>query len=409
MANFSAGTPACVAAGLVMLATSPQAQAAGQATIVIRAEPSPTEADEAFGPASANGSAQYPHRIEMTAESGEQVVLEYEIVSDPDAALFYSLYQVAIGKDGTQYYLDEGDNNIKVLSPDNEHLFSFGGEGQAPGEWLGARAISISPDDRVYVWDQDLNAFHVFERDGSFLYRVYHPGRGLTLRHVVWVSDDELFAGALSMEPGYHRYYIHRLRIDSEDSRRVLRRTDSFGEVPDYTPGLYMILAGGWLTQDIDGNLLFAARTQHRVEKYTPQGSLLWRVSDPDVLPNAGDQLEATPTGRIRVGRYAQSAGLFPSTGRIIHQVFREATGVPPRPEEPRIIQQGDFDPSQIKMHKIIELIDRDDPERSRILVRTTEDFMLKAIDGEGTIYGIIKYADPIPIRGRLLISPAQQ
>lgn len=361
-------------------------------------------------PVQVPGTLDYPHRIAMEATSGEGIVFEYETIADPSDGLFYRVGRFVIGPDDRQYYLDSGDDEIKVLSSDNEFLFSFGGRGQAPGQWQDTQVFSVAPNGSVYVWDSDLNLFHVFAAEGSYLHRVNYPGRKLTIENLVWIGDDEFFASAVSMDLGYYRYAVHRLRIvDVAPNERVLERIESFVEVPDYEPGLYQILARGLLRRDIDGSLLFSASTRHLVESYDLDTTLRWGLSDPTVIPNAVDSLSVGPSGRVRMERIAQAAGLLATADWIVHEVFVEAEGVPPRPPGPGRIEPGDVDPSGVIVRKVIELIDREDPDGSRLIIRTTEDLLLQAVDSEGRIYGVVNYFEnPTPVRGRLLVGGQQ-
>jgi hypothetical protein len=55
--------------------------------------------------------------------------------------------------DGNLAVLDTGEKTVKVYSPQGEFLGAFGGEGEAPGEFLNPRGIACLSDGRIAVTD----------------------------------------------------------------------------------------------------------------------------------------------------------------------------------------------------------------------------------------------------------------
>jgi len=352
---------------------------------------------------------QYPRRIEMPTQSGETIVYSYELIDSEEKAIFYQPYNVVVGNDGRQYWVDAGDDEIKVLDARNELLFTMGGEGEAPGHWADTELItpSLSPSGRVLVWDSLRKAFLVFDHDGSYQSSIRFTGVKLQVNGVAWINERELFIGGLSFDPGYAGHFIHRLRVEGESGRTaVLRRTSSFVEPPDFAPGLYYMLSTGNLALDLDGKLLYSASSEHRVEKYELDGAMVWRVSDPTALPDVTDSLDVTSEGRVRVGPRAIVQRLIPTENWIIQQVLRrDLMRVPPRPDGPFVPTAKDL--AKITMTRMLELIDRSNPNgpRSVALVEANEeDLLLLTHDNEGRIYALMDFASPTAVRGVLSV-----
>jgi len=357
-------------------------------------------------------ASQYPYSLEMEARSGELVRLDYEVISPYDDAVLYIPIEVEVGSDGRQYVLDQGDENIKVFGPDNEYLFAFGGKGQAPGEWQRTTLFTLSPDKNVYVWDDRHQAFHVFTADGEYLHRVRHEGGRLEVQSVAWISPMELVVSGLSLAFEYNGFVAHRFRIKREGDQFTLEKTASFIETRKTAPGLYSLLESGFLSRDLDGNLLFSATRRHEIAKYDLEGELMWRISDPTIMPDAATLLEATESGRVRIPRgTGRSAGTVSTEDWIINTSVVEVAGLPARPPIPAgttgyVDTAAGADRSSVKTRKVLELIDRRQPKERRLVVDTWEDFWLQTADHEGrTLYGFLStHTNPVPIRGRLRV-----
>ncbi len=74
---------------------------------------------------------------------------------------------------GRLYVSDVSEKNIKVFSSEGELLFTFGRQGQGPGEFKSPQAVSILPNMQLLVIDPrivyPLNKFSLFNYNGSFI------------------------------------------------------------------------------------------------------------------------------------------------------------------------------------------------------------------------------------------------
>ena len=346
----------------------------------------------------------YPHRITMTAEGGQTVEFAYEYIVDAESGIFHTPSGIDIGPFGRQYYTDAGDGDIKVFDADNAFLFKLGGTGPAPGQWTSMQDLSVSPDRRIYIWDDQLSVFHVFSYSGEYLHRVSLLQQ-LDIESVTWTSPTEMLVSGLSLSPGFNGFLVHQMRITEVDSRLLLVRDRSFVESPVFEPGLYVLLAGARLLVDFDGGLLVSNLTAHRVRKIRPDATVVWELSDSQIFPDAAASLSVTPSGNVRVESSARLVGLLSLPDWIVQVAILNPEDLPERPAQ-GVFGPEDIDLSDVVIPKVLEFIDREYPTTGRrIVVRTEEDFVPLSADQQGRVYGFIDLIDPRPVRGLLMIS----
>ncbi|SHE31279.1 6-bladed beta-propeller protein [Fodinibius roseus] len=71
---------------------------------------------------------------------------------------------------GNVFILDAQHNKVRVFNKKGAYLFSFGGSGSGPGEFMSPADIDIGKDGRIYIADR-YNAIKIFEpKDSGFEY-----------------------------------------------------------------------------------------------------------------------------------------------------------------------------------------------------------------------------------------------
>lgn len=81
--------------------------------------------------------------------------------------VFGVIQDVDFSSDGTVAILDSQKKRVRVYTPGGEFLGSFGGEGEAPGEFLNPRSLACLPDGRTAVSDPFSREVEIFNRDFS--------------------------------------------------------------------------------------------------------------------------------------------------------------------------------------------------------------------------------------------------
>jgi DNA-binding beta-propeller fold protein YncE len=176
--------------------------------------------------------------------------------------------------------LDSQTNRIHILSHQPKTIASFGGEGRGPGETVYPRTFQVS-DQFVYVVDSVLMTVHQFSFEGEFL-RSFNFDTGV-FEAVIAVADSgiyyrsalgeddklilktdtrrsvtELFGEA--MGKAFHL-------IDMQSQRQMLQN----GEIPELFKNRIIPLFN-------DGHLFVFLNSFSRLQKYTPEGELVWET-----------------------------------------------------------------------------------------------------------------------------------
>jgi sugar lactone lactonase YvrE len=189
---------------------------------------------------------------------------------------------VAVDKDGAIYILDAGNTRIQKFGPDGKYLATIGRKGQGPGEFILPDCLDIDRDGSLVVGDSAQSRLHVI------------IGNGKDTRSII-LKNERIYGVRCLGAGGYvgrATTWVFPMRGQAapklEDMRlfRVLapdgQVTASFGTLTDF--GENMTNAMGNTTETAVGPadaLLVAYTAQNRVEKYGPDGRLIWRADRP--------------------------------------------------------------------------------------------------------------------------------
>jgi DNA-binding beta-propeller fold protein YncE len=112
----------------------------------------------------------------------------------------YSSGDIAFGPDGSIYVVDTGNVRVQKFAPDRRFLLSWGGEGEADGQFLQPAGIAVDPAGMVYVSDEQRAIIQIFDGEGRFLNAfgglgveegqlILPQGIALDPRGLLWVVD----------------------------------------------------------------------------------------------------------------------------------------------------------------------------------------------------------------------------
>jgi len=105
------------------------------------------------------------------SEKSLRAELVLKIGSDKEHQDFYKLRSFTVDKNGQIYILDAGNSRIQCFSREGKFLFSFGRQGQGPGELSNnASKIKILSDGNIYVIDNYPRRINVYNLEGEFLF-----------------------------------------------------------------------------------------------------------------------------------------------------------------------------------------------------------------------------------------------
>lgn len=102
----------------------------------------------------------------LFAKSGPDLVVERTIGQSEDDPILFRPVDVSWSMDGRAYVLNEGDGRVLVFSPQWEHLGSFAGLGDGPGNLNSPSMLRVLGNE---VWVKTPVGVDVFDLDGSSL------------------------------------------------------------------------------------------------------------------------------------------------------------------------------------------------------------------------------------------------
>jgi hypothetical protein len=201
-----------------------------------------------------------------------------ELEAEDENVAFFMPSDVALDKAGNIYVLDSGNHRVQKFSPDGRYLATIGRKGQGPGELYFPQSIDVDGAGNIYLSDPNNKRIQVLTPEGKELktisllketpgnVRLAASGDVLTARGqaLVMFSPDE-------KEPKELPKLI--LVLDAEGSTKK-----EFGEPRNYG-NMLVNRMGNQADFAIDGedNVYLAFSNQNRVEKYSPEGTPVWR------------------------------------------------------------------------------------------------------------------------------------
>jgi len=237
-----------------------------------------------------------------------QVELEFiktigKMDSENDEEIFFMPADIGFDSQGNIYVLDSGNHRIQKFSPDGKYLATIGQQGQGPGEFQYPQSLTIDSEGYLYISDMGNRKIHVLKPGGGEDHTVQMNERGI--ENIRWSPAGQIVMGGggalMIMGP--------ENMSEDEDLGKLLTVLDTegeiireFGEKLDYKDFL-MNRSGNRYHFAVDkaGHVYVAFDVQNRIEKYNPEGKLLWK-SDRKL------NFEATPPKK-KTGTRERSGG----------------------------------------------------------------------------------------------------
>jgi hypothetical protein len=117
-----------------------------------------------------------------------------ESPEDGQRTYFGNVADVQVDGDGLVYVLDALSARVTVFGPDGSPQASFGGPGQGPAEFVGARRVLPRPDLGVLVADFGASRFVRFSAQGDPLGILGMPDTHMLLQDVITSTSGDVLA-----------------------------------------------------------------------------------------------------------------------------------------------------------------------------------------------------------------------
>ena len=120
-----------------------------------------------------NGAVRVTNPAEGVWQESEpwRLVPEFSlgVVEGEDREVFAAITGLEADDLGRTYVLDRQTNEIRIFSPEGNHVGSVGRAGSGPGEYVNANGLEWLSSDSLLVIDQRGNRYSVLTREGEYV------------------------------------------------------------------------------------------------------------------------------------------------------------------------------------------------------------------------------------------------
>jgi sugar lactone lactonase YvrE len=193
---------------------------------------------------------------------------------------FFLPANIVVDAASNLYVLDSGNHRIQKFNPAGKYLATFGRKGQGPGEFYYPSWLDIDSQGYLYVSDPNNQRIQVLTPEGKEFktVRLVETGTG---------NAFSTTSGNLFMGPPETRFMINPEKSGKNAGLpRLIKQLDlkgnileEFGVPHDYKDELLNNEANRIIfTVDALDQVYLVFPMQNRLEKYSPDGRLLWRA-----------------------------------------------------------------------------------------------------------------------------------
>lgn len=201
---------------------------------------------------------------------------------------------------GNILVLDSANNRIQKFGPDGKFIATIGRKGQGPGEFYNPDSFDFDAKGTLWVMDGYQNRIQTLGPDGKGDKTV--PLTDRMLRKLRLLKSGQIAVQAPLLYTSFNDKTKppKLLKILGPEGKTVRECVEPF----DYGEAATNVMANS-IYYDIDAgdNIVVTFRAQNKVEKYSPDGKLIWRADRPlnyAMEIKAKGKIEQSGTGNTR-------------------------------------------------------------------------------------------------------------
>ena len=230
-----------------------------------------------------------------------------DVDSDNENLAFSSPGDIVEDRAGNVYIADAGAYRVLKFDKDGKFLASFGRKGQGPGEFSSISSLTVESADRLHVLDSSQRRIQIFSTEGRVLQSV-RLLKGYIDR-LRWIKDDLYLVHESVPGP---RPVEQKALLKILDAKESVQ--SEFCAPFDYGESVTNQVGNSFhFTVGRDGSIIVSFAFQNRIEKYTPQGKLVWKADRPLNFE----------TKVLEKGKYEASANMTRYTGPKMNSCSR--------------------------------------------------------------------------------------
>ena len=202
-----------------------------------------------------------------------------DVAAEDESVAFFMPAGMAVDEKGNLYILDTGNHRVQKFSPEGRFLATFGRQGQGPGEFAYPNSIGVDAAGMIWVSDPNNQRIQVLTSEGAerkTLSFIKERVGNIRLTKSGFVMSGG--GGVLFVDPGAEEKpqplpkLFKKLNLEG----KVM---GEYGEPFDFKYPLVNQM-GNQVAFAVDEQdcVYLAFLFQNRVEKYSPEGKLLWRA-----------------------------------------------------------------------------------------------------------------------------------
>jgi hypothetical protein len=202
-----------------------------------------------------------------------KVRFELDVVigeSDDPEKSFAEVSYFVVDDDGTIYALDFKDRKIKVFDDEGQFIFSFGEQGQGPGELEMPAGIHLSPANELLVEDAIARKLVYFTKEGTYIKHVSFAER-LALVNLLLGPRGYFIGRELKLE-GQKMFFVVK-KLDPELKPLFSLDQIEFAiPIPGSGNKINIMDMLSIYQFDSSGNIYYGRNLDYDIKVYTPEG-----------------------------------------------------------------------------------------------------------------------------------------